>query len=344
MILYENTLAFCIPTFNRALLLDEVLTNLIAVIRPFALWIIISDNNSTDETQSIIKIKQLEYDKIIYYKQAKNVEFDRNIETVLALKKVEYYWLLGDTTSIKENTLAQVLKMLQTLQPDVFVNNVAQRVKGIDSKLYESPVKVLEEIGWHMTQLPSLIISKNVAVQNCHERYYDTLFMHWGLIFEYLGTHSSTKVYWCNENLLESTKQTRQEGWYPSKAWMIFMQKWSEIVFSLPSSYPISSKLKCIYAHSAHTNIFSFKGTAFLRLNRAYSFSVFYSYRKYIKYAGTLPTSFYFIFSIFPISLLKTFHLISITFKKQLKFANMISLASYKLIQYTFLKSHSRKL
>jgi glycosyltransferase involved in cell wall biosynthesis len=69
-----NILTICIPTYNRASLIDEALNHLIPIISDLKIEICISDNASPDNTQAIIKKHQLKYPYINSYRQEKTRE------------------------------------------------------------------------------------------------------------------------------------------------------------------------------------------------------------------------------------------------------------------------------
>ncbi|WP_422555544.1 glycosyltransferase, partial [Sulfuricurvum sp.] len=49
----NKQLAICIPTYNRAKVLEELLFDLIPQVAPLDIPIYISDNNSLDQTQIV---------------------------------------------------------------------------------------------------------------------------------------------------------------------------------------------------------------------------------------------------------------------------------------------------
>jgi hypothetical protein len=65
----------------------------------------------------------------------------------------------------------------------------------------------------------------------------------------------------------------------------IWLRKWPNFVFSLPSSYSLAGKKQMILTHNSKTNIFGFKSLMFLRSEGFYSFNHFLSYKKFLKVA-----------------------------------------------------------
>ena len=90
-------LSICIPTYNRALHLRNCLnsiaqSNLQSV---FEYEICISDNNSSDDTEAVVRAAQ-ENLQIKYHKNTYNLGIAKNFLNVVAMAEGEFAWLLGD--------------------------------------------------------------------------------------------------------------------------------------------------------------------------------------------------------------------------------------------------------
>ena len=57
----NKELAICIPTYNRALVLKDLLNDLILKVEDYQVAIYISDNNSQDNTYDIVREAQKKY-------------------------------------------------------------------------------------------------------------------------------------------------------------------------------------------------------------------------------------------------------------------------------------------
>lgn len=299
----NDLLAFCIPTYNRSEILEEVLDDLISKIKGFGFFILISDNFSTDGTKIIINKFMLKYEYIIYHQQKENLGADKNIQATLKLFKAKYYWLLGDSTCLKKKSFLPILNLINVEDPDAYIINAGSRVKNISSQLFVEKEDLLLRLGWHMTQLPALIISERIVNHNCFKRYENKSFLQFGIIFEYLGLQEFIKVYWDDSDYICTPLTKKNNTWFPSKAWEFFMKNWADTIFSLPSSYSLNSKIQCIKNHDKMTGIFSVKSLFYQRISNAYSLKVFLKYKKYIKFSNS-NLLVCFLISIFPIPVL----------------------------------------
>jgi len=96
----KNTikLSITIPTYNRAKYLDECLNSIYdqKEVNFNEIEIVVSDNNSSDETESVINKWKQKFSIFIYKKNSVNLGPTRNIRNVLNLGRGDYIWLFGD--------------------------------------------------------------------------------------------------------------------------------------------------------------------------------------------------------------------------------------------------------
>ena len=106
----NKLLSLCIPTYNRAEVLDETLNRLFSnpEFDNNLIEVIVSDNCSTDNTTEVVQ----KYPLVRYYKNNKNVR-DYNFSIVLGYATGEYIRLFNDTLSLKEGVLKTMLSRIQ---------------------------------------------------------------------------------------------------------------------------------------------------------------------------------------------------------------------------------------
>jgi glycosyltransferase involved in cell wall biosynthesis len=115
----NKLLTIAIPTYNRAELLDKQLTWLSQAIKGFETEceILVSDNCSTDHTQSIIS-KWQNILKNITFKSNKNPEnigVMRNIFYCLSSATTKYIWTIGDDDPIQERAVTYVMDKIKNI-------------------------------------------------------------------------------------------------------------------------------------------------------------------------------------------------------------------------------------
>ena len=120
-------LSICIPTYNRCDYLQKTLDNIIEN-KAFGpkIEVVISDNASNDNTQTIGEKYALKYENIFYYRNKKNI-LDKNY--IISLKRAngKYIRLCNDTLHFKSNTLELMLHHIESNQeesPLFFIQNI----------------------------------------------------------------------------------------------------------------------------------------------------------------------------------------------------------------------------
>ncbi|MDR3410855.1 MAG: glycosyltransferase family 2 protein [Formivibrio sp.] len=104
-------LSICIPTYNRAAALRETLLCLLAQMED-GMEIVISDNASTDGTDTMVAVLQQECPCIRYRRWPQNLGADRNYLRSVDGAQGEYCWLFGSDDLIEPGTVRQVMAML----------------------------------------------------------------------------------------------------------------------------------------------------------------------------------------------------------------------------------------
>jgi glycosyltransferase involved in cell wall biosynthesis len=115
----NKLLTIAIPTYNRAEYLDKQLGWLAEAIKGYEsdCEILVSDNCSTDHTQSIISKWQNILKNITFKsnKNAENIGVMRNIMYCLTAAKTQYVWAIGDDDPIQERAVAYVISKIKNI-------------------------------------------------------------------------------------------------------------------------------------------------------------------------------------------------------------------------------------
>lgn len=139
-------LSICIPTYNRCskllLLLESIQKQITRKIQN-NLEIIISDNNSTDDTEKKINefVKKNRNIKIVYIKNDKNMGIDFNIKNAIKNSKGKYVWLMGDDELLNEYSIDRIMQRI-LIDSDIFILNGSEEtdlnaLNAENLKIYE---------------------------------------------------------------------------------------------------------------------------------------------------------------------------------------------------------------
>ena len=119
-------LSICIPTYNRINQLDNCLNSILISkknVDNFNFEVCISDNNSQEDTESIIK----KYNKelvIKYNRNEKNYGFAINGIKTISMAEGEFSWMIGNDDLILPETLTKLKSLLNSnLDKDYFFIN-----------------------------------------------------------------------------------------------------------------------------------------------------------------------------------------------------------------------------
>jgi len=121
------TLSICIPTYNRAPFLKQLLDSIVFKFNDADVLakteIVISDNASTDTTQSLVAEYKKKFANICYSRNNENLGFDKNVLNVVANASGEYCWLMGDDDALFQDALEHLLPLLSDNKHYYFLSN-----------------------------------------------------------------------------------------------------------------------------------------------------------------------------------------------------------------------------
>lgn len=255
-------LSILIPTYNRSQVLDKQLSFLVELLNIVDFKIIICNNSSDDNTDEIVKKWQKNCDNIIYFAQDENVGYDRNLRKCISLVDTDYFWILGDSTVIIDSEFREITQILKNDQPHGILVNAYGKIQSIDSKYYNNADEILYDLGWNISHLSSMILSREAFNTHAAERYFDTNFIHMGIFFEYIVTVKNLKVFFYHKNPFIHVSR-----FYPSairtswgsKRYDIFCNDSFFLILSLPNQIKNETKLKCIKDHAKYNHFFSYE-------------------------------------------------------------------------------------
>lgn len=143
-------LSVAIPTYNGAKHIREALDSIISQLNDIneKIEILVSDNASSDDTEEIIRQYMKKYSSIIsYYKNDKNVGFDKNVDLLFKRAKGEYVWLLSDDDTLKRKSILNIFNKLNKYNcPSVLFLNYSECDKNMNERLYRYRLDIYEDV------------------------------------------------------------------------------------------------------------------------------------------------------------------------------------------------------
>lgn len=184
------TISFCIPTYNRAALLQECLLTLFNQIGQ-NVEVVIVDGGSTDNTCSIIERFIQEKYNIIYHRRSERLGVDIDILKSIELATGDYCWLLSDDDLLEQNSFKIISSIINdfkfssgfSLDYQTYSSDMSFKVKTVPA--YPGEIKnnkpilldkntAFSQLGQHLGFISSqiinrkywLIISKSLDLRN----------------------------------------------------------------------------------------------------------------------------------------------------------------------------------
>jgi len=125
----QPLLSICIPTYNRWHLISQVIESIINE-KMFQNWnieIVISDNDSNDNTFQIVSNYKNKFKNIKYHKNNKNIWGMPNINLAYSLWKWDYIRCISSHMMVCSGALDTIETILIEKSPELLVNLVASR-------------------------------------------------------------------------------------------------------------------------------------------------------------------------------------------------------------------------
>ena len=235
----QKVLSICIPTYNRAIILESSLKTLLSDpdFNCEEIEIVVCDNCSTDNTKEIM----LNFPMVKYYRNDKNESF-YNLTTVLNHATGKYLKLFNDTFCFKPNVLKQLIERIKLHQdesknlffyPNFIHNyNTVKEINSIDAFFSECSYNTTwtASIGFWKKDFDALTNKNRYAPQHFPQ-------LEW--MYRIVNNGKSTIIYF--RDLFEITIPNKKGGYNVFKT---FVEDYLNIVIREKLSFIVYEKEK----------------------------------------------------------------------------------------------------
>jgi len=307
-VINTNQLSIVIPTHNRDRYLDLLLEKHIDIFKRLNIPVFIFNNASTDGTDKVIEKWKLKYPLLISKtNHGKVVHSDKSFENALKLSDTKYRWLLGDTYYLSPELVEHVSKKIaEENNIDIYILNLNNIITNIPSSVYYQKNQILSQFASIISCVGCQIYSEKIINNVDFEKYIGTCFVQLGIALDYINDNKFQGE-WIQEYSVIPLKYPGliKRNWsHSSSVLVIGARYWKNLIFSLPNSYSMESKMMAMQNFGQQSKVFTVRGLLLMRsrghLTRA-------SYKEFYKEIALLVKypSVAFTISLVPIFLLK---------------------------------------
>lgn len=207
-------LTIAIPTYNRSAILKKSLLRLMTEINGIEdkITVLISDNNSEDETKQVVSEFSSFGIELIYNRNNKNLGPDGNFIYCFKRAKTKYVWLLGDDDLIKLNGLKKIVQILDNYNPGLIHLSKTKRSIESEYSVINNTSIFISKVSFWITFISSNIVDTSY-VNGIDFNKFESTYMQYLPVYLNAIKNSSQNIY-VHENILEDPLDQNRNGGY----------------------------------------------------------------------------------------------------------------------------------
>lgn len=149
----NGRLAVCIPTYQRSIVIQELLDKYLSFFETKGIDLYIFDSSEDDKTQRIVKFISQNFKNVFYVRFPENLHSNMKVYKIFQqyglCKHYDYIWVCND--SIRwDKSVYDMLEEYMCGNYDMIVMNYRDR-EHIGTKIYKDKISFFVEVGWHLT-------------------------------------------------------------------------------------------------------------------------------------------------------------------------------------------------
>jgi abequosyltransferase len=242
----EIDLSICIATFNRGRYIVETLDSIVAQMRP-GVELLIVDGASTDDTSERMDQFRYRFPDVRYYREPHNSGVDQDFDKAVGYATGRYVWLMTDDDIMLDDAVSRVCTALED-RPDLLMVNSQVENADLTKVLNARSIGIDHDVDYAcaddafmidmargLTFIGSVIIKRDLWLARERARYYGSLFVHVGVIFQ---SPQIGRIRVLAEPLLRIRYGVAM--WTP-RSFEVWMYKWPDLIWSF-DGYAESAK------------------------------------------------------------------------------------------------------
>lgn len=231
-------LSICIATYNRANFIGETIESIVPKLSD-SVELLIIDGASPDNTEEVVRGHMVRHPSIRYCREEANSGVDADYDRAVQYASGEYCWLMPDDDLMMPGAIDRVLGVLQE-GPELVVVDALVKDASLETTLMNRRLgfsglrrytsaeadRFMADTGDALTFIGAAIVQREWWLSRDRERYYGTLFIHVGAIFQKPLIRNVIAI---GEPLL--TIRYGNAMWTPRR-FEIWAFKWPDLVWS----------------------------------------------------------------------------------------------------------------
>ncbi|WP_312503634.1 glycosyltransferase [Lacrimispora sp.] len=240
-------LAFCIPTYNRSIMIEEFLEQFSALFYELGIDIYYYDSSENEETRLVVEKWMLLYKNICYIRIPSTWHANKKVQCILEQYGVEqkynYLWVCGDSVRFSELALRKILPLLDQKYDMIIVSGTEKGQLG--TREYTDKNELFQNCAWHMTLFGAVILNvhtmlKEVPWMGLKEKYETSdriNYSHVGYYFEIICKLEKFRAYHLTvDRGIQTSRLKLAGGWYHD-AFKVLCEYWPSTIDALPQCY-----------------------------------------------------------------------------------------------------------
>jgi glycosyltransferase involved in cell wall biosynthesis len=230
-------LSICIATYKRAAFIAATLDAILAGL-PERVEVVVLDGASPDNTREVVERYTCRTDSVRYIRESTNSGVDQDFDKAVLHARGEFCWLMSDDDILVPGAVARVL---ESLEPGLDLLVVNAQIRSADLCVVLSPRMLefsddrhydvdsrdsfLADVGNFLSFIGGVVIRRSRWLERERERYFGTLFIHVGVIFQ--APLQNIRV------LADPLVMIRYgNAMWSSRGFEIWMFKWPDLIWS----------------------------------------------------------------------------------------------------------------
>lgn len=210
----KKVLTLCIPTYNRGYCVKEQIERLLSCPKDTLdkIEIIISDNCSTDDTQTIVETAIKHGFNCRYIQNCINIGMDGNFINCVTNAQGRYVWVLGDDDIIVIDALVKIVELLDVPQ-EYGLFHIYQKHDLCSKVTYVSDTKqMMRHVSYFITYISTNIVNTKYISRVELEKYKGTWFVLVPLYLTALKEEQANIIF--NQITFDAGKDYEHNGGY----------------------------------------------------------------------------------------------------------------------------------